>query len=96
MVLILFCHLFFFPGVNILLVRILGGGLWFVPWARKIPWKRKWQPTPVLLPGESHGRKNLVGYSPRGRKESDTTERLHFFTFVLDMELSCVHFFVVV
>ena len=47
-------------------------------WVRKIPWRRKWQPTPVFLPGESHGRRSLVGYSPRGRKESDTTERLHF------------------
>ena len=37
-----------------------------------------WQPTPVLLPGESHGGRSLVGYSPWGRKESDTTERLHF------------------
>ena len=36
------------------------------------------QPTPVFLPGESHGRRSLVGYSPRGRKESDTTEQLHF------------------
>ena len=44
----------------------------------KIPWRRKWQPTPVFLLGESHGRRSLVGYSPRGRKESDTTERLHF------------------
>ena len=41
-------------------------------------WKRKWQPTPVSLPGESHGWKSLVGYSPRGRKESDTTERAYF------------------
>ena len=41
-------------------------------------WRRKWQPTPVLLPGESHGRRSLVGYSPWGCKESDTTERLHF------------------
>ena len=40
--------------------------------------RRKWQPTPVFLPGESHGQRSLVGYSPRGRKESDTTERLHF------------------
>ena len=47
-------------------------------WVRKIPWRRKWQPTPVFLPGESHGWRSLVGYSPRGRKESDTTERLHF------------------
>ena len=37
----------------------------------------KWQPTPVLLPGESHGGRSLVGYSPWGRKESDTTEQLH-------------------
>ena len=41
-------------------------------------WRRKWQPTPVFLPGESHGRRSLVGYSPQGGKESDTTERLHF------------------
>ena len=40
--------------------------------------RRKWQPTPVLLPGKSHGQRILVGYSPWGRKESDTTERLHF------------------
>ena len=40
--------------------------------------KSKWHPTPVFLPGESHGQRSLVGYSPRGRKESDTTERLHF------------------
>ena len=37
-----------------------------------------WQPTPVFLPGECHGRRSPVGYSPLGRKESDTTERLHF------------------
>ena len=43
-----------------------------------IPWRRKWQPTPVFLPGESHGQRSLVGYSPWGRKESETTERLHF------------------
>ena len=39
---------------------------------------------PVFLPGESHGRKSLVGYSPWGRKESDTTERLHFTSFTLN------------
>ena len=38
----------------------------------------KWQSTPALLPGKSHGRRSLIGYSPWGRKESDTTERLHF------------------
>ena len=42
------------------------------------PWRRKWQSTPVLLPGKSHGQRSLVGYSPWGSKESDTTERLHF------------------
>ena len=41
-------------------------------------WRRKWQPTPVLLPGESHGRRSLVGYSPWGLREPDMTERLHF------------------
>ena len=55
----------------------------FDPWVEKIPWRRKWQPTPVFLPGESHGRRSLVGYSPRGRKESNTTERLHFHFFTL-------------
>ena len=43
-------------------------------WVRKIPGRRKWQLTPVFLPGESHGQRNLVGYSLWGRKELDTTE----------------------
>ena len=55
----------------------------FNPWLGKIPWRRKWQPTPVFLPGKSHGWRSLVGYSPRGRKESDTTERLHFHFLLL-------------
>ena len=46
----------------------------FDPWVGKIPWRRAWQPTPVFLPGESHGQRSLAGYSPQGRKESDTTE----------------------
>ena len=50
----------------------------------KIP-KRQWQPTLVLLPGKSHGWRSLVGCSPWGRKESDTTERLHF-----HFSLSCI------
>ena len=41
----------------------------------EVPWRRKWQSTPVLLPGKSHGQRSLVGYSPRGCKESDPTER---------------------
>ena len=48
----------------------------FDPWVGKIPWRRKWQPTPVFLPGESQGQRSLVGYSPRGLKELDTTEWL--------------------
>ena len=50
----------------------------FNSWVGKIPWRRKWQPTPVFLPGKPHGQRSLVGYSPWGHKESDTTERLHF------------------
>ena len=45
--------------------------------------RRQWQPTPVLLPGKSYGRRSMVGYSPWGRKESDTTEQLHFTHFIL-------------
>ena len=40
--------------------------------------RRQWQPTPVFLPGKSHGQRSLVGYSPWGREESDTTKWLHF------------------
>ena len=45
--------------------------LGFDPWVRKIPWRRAWQPTPVFSPGESHGQRSLVGYSPWGHKELD-------------------------
>ena len=41
-------------------------------------WRRQWHPTPVLLPGKSHGWRSLVGCSPWGREELDTTERLYF------------------
>ena len=50
---------------------------------REDPWRRKWRPTPVLLPGKYHGQRSLVGYSPWGLKESDTTEPHHFFTLFL-------------
>ena len=46
----------------------------FSPQIRKIPWRRAWQPTPVFLPGESHGQRNLAGCTPWGQKESDTIE----------------------
>ena len=46
----------------------------FDPWVEKISWRREWLPIPLFLPGEFHGQRSLVGYSPWGRKESDTTE----------------------
>ena len=55
----------------------------FSHWVRKIPWRRKWQPTPVLLPGKFQGWRSLVGYSPWGHKELDMTEQLHFHVFSL-------------
>ena len=50
------------------------GNLGSIPGSGKFPWRRKGQPTLVLLPGKSHGRSSLVGYSPCGRKELDMTE----------------------
>ena len=52
--------------------RFKGNGFDF--WVRKIPWRRKWQSTPVFLPGKFHGKRSLVGYSPWGCKETDMTE----------------------
>ena len=46
----------------------------FEPWVGKIPWRRKWQPTPVFLPVKSHEQRSLVGYSPWGCKDSDVTD----------------------
>ena len=43
----------------------------FDPWVRRIPWRRAWQPSPVFLPGESHGQRSLAVYSPWDRKEPD-------------------------
>ena len=62
----------------------------FNPWVGKIPWRRKWQPTPVFLPGESHGQRSLVGYSPWGHKESDMTKWL---TLSLSFNLFSMFFF---
>ena len=76
---------------------ILYGGLYMWPSGKaeepeiKLPtsagssWRRQWHPTPVLLPGKSHERRSLVGCSPWGRKEPDTTEWLHF-----HFSLSCI------
>ena len=62
-------------GENAFFLNVIAG---FFSQANPITWRKKWQPTPVLLSGKSHGWRSLVGYSPRGLKESDTTEWLHF------------------
>ena len=63
----------------------------FDPWVGTIHWRRKWQPTLVLLLWKSHGWRSLAGYSPQGRKESDTTEWLHFHFSIHKMKsTSCV------
>ena len=61
-------------GVNNLLANAGDARDEFDPWVRKIPWRRAWKPTPVFLPGESHGQRILMGYRPWGHKESDMTE----------------------
>ena len=66
----------------------------FDPWVRKIPWRWKGQPTPVLLPGKFHGWRSLAGYSPWDHKESDMTERPHTFFetgMKTDLFQSCGH-----
>ena len=56
-------------------------------WIRKIPWRRKWHPTPVFLPEKSHGQRSPAGYSPRGHSKSDMTEQLssaqHVFVWLI-------------
>ena len=49
----------------------------FDPWVGKIPWRRKYESTPVFLPGKSRGQRSLAGYSPWGHREADTTEQLN-------------------
>ena len=61
-------------------ITVRASGVTYAIWQR-----RQWHPTPVLLPGKSHGQRSLVVCSPWGRKESDTTERLHF-----HFSLSCI------
>ena len=59
----------------------------------RISWRRKWQPTPVFLPGKSHGQRSLAGYSPRGRRESDTIERMRIHALSSVQSLDCVWLF---
>ena len=83
----------FCPGTSLIAQLVKNSPAVQDSWVRKIrwrrdrlptpvflsfPWRRKWQSTPGLLPGKSHGQRSLVGYSPWGCKELDTTERLHF------------------
>ena len=58
----------------------------FHPWVRKIPWRRKWQPTPVFLPGKSHGWRSLAGYSP-GVTKSWTRLSMHVRTHTPHLSL---------
>ena len=50
--------------------------MWINPSVRKIPWRGKWQPTPIFLPGKFHGQRSVVGYSPWSCEEMDMTEQL--------------------
>ena len=59
----------------------------FNPWVGKVPKRRKGLPTPVFLPIESHGQRSLVGYSPWGRKELDTTEQLHLIKYSVGLHI---------
>ena len=77
------CFLLLLLLLVLLSVCLQCGRPTFNPWIRKIPWRRKWQPTSVFLPGESHGWRSQAGYSPWGCKESDRTERLHFTSLLL-------------
>ena len=63
----------------------------FDPWVGKIPWRREWQPTPVFVPGKSHGQRRLAGYSSRVHKKSDMTEWLTHF-HVCPNASSCIYF----
>ena len=82
------CHEVMGPDAMILIFWMLSfkptfslSSFTFDPWGGKILWRRKWQSTPVLLPGKFCGWRCLVGFSPWGRKELDTTVRLHFLSF---------------
>ena len=70
----------FISACEVGIIEFLQDLLFGNPW-----WRRQWHPTPVLLPGKSHGWRSLVGCSPWGLEESDTTERLHF-----HFSLSCI------
>ena len=83
----MWCHLFLYDCNNnlYLYIAFIRASLvaqitWLSSWVKKVPWRRKWLPIPVFLPGDFHGQRSLVGYSPWGCKELDMTEQLslHF------------------
>ena len=78
------CKKYFPVGSEVKSVCLQCGRPGFDPWVRKIPWRRKWHPTPVFLPRESHGQRSLVGYSPRVTK---SRTRLSDFTFTFTLSV---------
>ena len=81
-----------FPGGSDGKVSVYNAGdLGLIPGLGRSPGEGNGKPTLVLLPGRSHGQRSLVGYSPWGRKELDTTERFHFLknSFTLTGKLAC-------
>ena len=66
----------------------------FHPWVGKIPWRRKWQLTPVFWPGELHGQRSLVDYSSWGRKEWDVTEPLSLHEYIYTLTHAHTHTYI--
>ena len=64
-------------------------------WVRKIPWRRKWQPTPVFLPGKFHGQRSLAGYSSWNHRELDIADNVYMLIslFIFSLELRCQSLF---
>ena len=73
---------------NLNIQRIVRNLLVKITFASVTIWRSTWQPTPALVPGKSHGRRGLVGFSPWGCEESDTTEWLHFHFHALEKEMA--------
>ena len=66
----------------------------FDPWVGKIPWRRKWEPTLVFLPGKFHGQRSLEGYSPRGLKEPGTSQQLNNNNNIQKENQKCAIFYI--
>ena len=84
----LYIHLGFPGGSDGKASAYNAGDQGLIPGLGRFPWRRKWQPTPVPLPGKFHGLRSLVGYSPWCRRELDMTERLHFTSSVCSRALT--------